>query len=147
MFRKMLFLILAMATILIVQAQEFNYDESKVPEFILPDPLVGSDGSRVSTSGEWESTRRQEILSMFEQYVYGSVPEGDYDQTHEIVVQQENALGGLADRYEVKITIERQGKALSFNMLVYLPANARGPVPLIIGYNRLGNHMDWHKDQ
>jgi len=136
----MFFLFIVMATSLLVNAQEFNYDESKVPEFTLPDPLIGADGSEVNTTDKWEKIRRPEILSLFEQYVYGSVPEGEFDQTHEIVAREDNALDGLADRYEVKVTIERGGKALSYIMLVYLPANSKGPVPLFIGYNFNGNH-------
>ena len=31
-----------------------NYDESKVPDFVLPDPLICNDGQQVTTADEWE---------------------------------------------------------------------------------------------
>ena len=58
-----------------LSAQEFvpNYDESLVPEYDLPDPLVFDDGRPVTSSQDW-SERRKEILALFEEHVYGAVP-------------------------------------------------------------------------
>ena len=42
-----------------------NYDESKVPDFVLPDPLICNDGQQVTTADEWEKVRRPEILEIF----------------------------------------------------------------------------------
>ena len=50
------------------------YDESKVPRYVLPDPLIALDGSVVKTAGQWKK-RRQEILQQFQQHVYGVMPE------------------------------------------------------------------------
>ncbi|MCA9137182.1 MAG: hypothetical protein KDB00_10495 [Planctomycetales bacterium] len=35
-----------------------NYDESKIPAFTLPDPLVTEDGSAVTTVEQWNGVRR-----------------------------------------------------------------------------------------
>lgn len=45
--------------------QGINYDESKVPDFVLPDPLICNDGQQVTTADEWEKIRRPEILEIF----------------------------------------------------------------------------------
>jgi hypothetical protein len=119
---------------------EPNYDESKVPAYDLPDPLVQLDGSAVTTAADWERIRRPEILKLFQEIVYGRVPDRDFSQSAEILSQQENALEGQAFRREIKITVARNDRQLSFNLLVYLPAGAAGPVPLFIGYNFNGNH-------
>ena len=43
-------------------ADEFNYDESKVPTFTLPDPLVQPDGTRVTSAEQWQRVQRPRLL-------------------------------------------------------------------------------------
>ena len=52
----------------LLQAQEFqpNYDETKVPKFVLPDVLKTMNGKLVRNKKEWERSRRDEILTLFE---------------------------------------------------------------------------------
>src|SRR6185503_19151906 len=42
-----------------------NYSEDKVPAYTLPDPLVLSDGQKVTTSEVWAKKRRPEILKFY----------------------------------------------------------------------------------
>ena len=51
-----------------------NYDESKVPKYTLPDPLIMLDGSKVTTAEQWRSKRRPEVLKLFQTHVYGVSP-------------------------------------------------------------------------
>jgi hypothetical protein len=44
--------------------------------------------------------------------------------------QNPEALNGLAEGYQIRITIERNDRKLSFDLLVYLPAAAEKAVPL-----------------
>ena len=44
-----------------------NYDESKVPPYKLPDPLVTADGKPVKDASTWRNTRRPELLMEMEQ--------------------------------------------------------------------------------
>src|SRR5687767_5693999 len=48
-----------------------NYDESKVPQYTLPDPLTLSSGERVTDIKTWSERRRPELLHLFETQVYG----------------------------------------------------------------------------
>ena len=58
-----------------VSAQKFvaNYDESKLPVYTLPDPLVFYNRDKVRTRKEWDK-RRDEIFKIFENEVYGISP-------------------------------------------------------------------------
>jgi hypothetical protein len=137
---RTLVFICTLPVIMSLQAQEANYDESKVPEYVLPELFLSEDGTMVTSVSQWETTRRPEIYGLFERYVYGRVPDGDYLQKAEVVGQQKGALGGMADWWEYKISLKRNDLEVSFNLLVYLPADAGGPVPVFLGYNFNGNH-------
>jgi predicted small secreted protein len=53
-------------------AEEFvaNYDETLVPDYTLPDPLVTLAGEPVSDAETWRDVRRPEILALFEEHVF-----------------------------------------------------------------------------
>jgi hypothetical protein len=117
-----------------------HYDETKVPQYTLPDPLLAKDGSVVTTARQWKSFRRQEILSLFEQEVYGrriANPEKLRFEFHPI---QRDALGAKAIRKQVTIHIESEGKTHAMHLLVYLPTSINKKVPLFLAYNFNGNH-------
>jgi len=54
---------------------EINYDENKVPDYSLPEPLIDKDGNKIGTPEQWRSKRRGEILELFEEHVYGKCPQ------------------------------------------------------------------------
>ena len=56
------------------QPKGFNYDESKVPKYTLPDPLVMSAGTAVTDAKMWRTQRRPELLALFKEHVYGAMP-------------------------------------------------------------------------
>src|SRR3954468_23749637 len=54
--------------------QAATYDEATAnPYPTLPDPLVMSDGTRITTAAQW-TKRRAEIKELFDREVYGRVP-------------------------------------------------------------------------
>lgn len=73
----LLFVTAALLHPVIAMAQKFepNYDESKIPEFTLPDPLTTESGNPVTDERTWNQSRRPEILNLFQQEVYGRGPE------------------------------------------------------------------------
>lgn len=134
-----LFLLL-MTALSSLYSQEFvaNYDEGKVPEYTLPDPLIFNNGSKVRNKKQWD-TRRTEIFKIFETEVYGVAPEWDGEIITSELSSDMNALDGKAIRKEIKITLKRGNKELAMIMLLYLPKSS-SPVPLFLGYNFGGNH-------
>jgi hypothetical protein len=114
-----------------------NYDESKVPAYTLPDPLVPAGGPAVSDRAGWESGGRARTLALFESHVYGRVP-ADFQPRIEWKLDREDgdALEGTAIRREYLVTI---GGRVPVRMLLYLPKAAAGPVPCFLGLNFCGN--------
>src|SRR5438874_7304377 len=84
--------------------QEANEDESKVPPYTLPDPLVLADGKKVSDAKTWTDKRRPELLRLFESQVYGRTPAGGPRPRFRVGRTDAAALGGRASRREVAIT-------------------------------------------
>lgn len=122
------------------QPAGFNYDEAKVPKYTLPDPLVTLAGKPVKSAKEWPS-RRKEILGLFEQNVYGRTVAGrPKGMTFEVTSNTKNALGGKAVRKEIDVFFNGTKNGPKMRMLMYLPANAKGPVPMFLGLNFGGNH-------
>lgn len=116
-----------------------NYDESKVPEFKVPDPLVTFKGRKIRNAKKWMKKRRPELLEFFYDHVYGNIP-GELDiSSWDIVEQSDYALNGKARRKQVDIIFKKGGQSLVFNILMYLPKNI-DKAPLFIGYNFYGNH-------
>jgi hypothetical protein len=48
-----------------------QYDDAKVPQYTLPDPLLLLNGKKVASTRTWTKKRRPEILKLFETSVYG----------------------------------------------------------------------------
>ncbi len=80
-----------------------NYDESHVPHYDLPDPLVLMGGTRVEDAATWRSRRRPEILGLFEEHVYGRTPSRLLGARYVETGSDDNALRGTATRKEVTV--------------------------------------------
>ncbi|MCD6355590.1 MAG: hypothetical protein J7L95_08570 [Prolixibacteraceae bacterium] len=116
-----------------------NYDESKVPQFKVPEPLRTFKGKKIRNSKKWEKKRRPELLDFFTQNVYGEVPGELKIASSEVVEQSPDAINGKAIRKQVELTFEKGDHSLSFTILMYLPKTT-SKVPLFVGYNFYGNH-------
>jgi hypothetical protein len=116
-----------------------NYDEAKVPAYTLPDPLAMADGSRVTDAETWTSKRRSELLNIFEEHVYGRSP-SPLPVSAKVVETDPQALGGLATRKQVVLTVGEGQNTVAWDLLMYLPNAAKKPVPVFLGLNFHGNH-------
>ena len=117
-----------------------NYDESKVPSYQLPDPLVLLNGDKVTDAKTWITRRRPEILELFKTQVYGIMPAPPKAMSFQVTSSDKKALGGKATRREVSIHFTADKKGPRLDLLLYLPNDADGPVPVFIGHNFRGNH-------
>ncbi len=122
------------------RAQEFNYDESKVPRYTLPDPLLRSDGKRVESAREWRAKRRPEILQLFESTVYGQRPSEPAKMEVVNATSANHVLGGNVTRKMLTLRCSRGSNSIDLHLLVYLPQKGARPVPAFVGLNFGGNH-------
>jgi len=117
-----------------------NYDEAEVPQYNLPDPLLLANGQKVADARTWQAKRRAEILELFRTHVYGRSPGRPEKMTFEVTSQIRDALGGRATRKEVAVYFTGKKDGPKMDILIYLPNNAKKPVPAFLGMNFGGNH-------
>lgn len=116
-----------------------NYDESKMPAFTLPDPLITTEGTKVTSVKAWETIQRHRIYQLFSDNVYGRFPRRKIRVKSTVTDDAPAALEGLAIRKQVRLEWpDAPGSHL--DLLIYLPAAAKKPVPVFMGYNFYGNH-------
>src|SRR4051812_48110979 len=81
-----------------------NYDESKVGNLPLPDPLVATDGTAVRDVATWRTKRRPELQELFAREVYGRTPAGRPKELRwKTTTLDRSALGGKATRKEITV--------------------------------------------
>ena len=116
-----------------------NYDEALVPQYTLPDPLRFEDGAPVTTAQQWDQ-RRAQILALFENQMFGRTPSAPIEMHSAVTSVADDALNGVATRKEISIHFRGNDQTAKLDLLVYLPAQRSGPVPLFLGLNFFGNH-------
>jgi hypothetical protein len=130
---------LAAVTAMSKDAIPINQVEADVPPYTLPELLVDAKGRRIITVGDWAAKRR-EWMSLIEAHEYGAVPAGLHRGPATVVEVRSDALGGKAVRKRIRVPLTAGPDPVSVDLLVYLPKNAKGPVPAFVGLNFAGNH-------
>jgi hypothetical protein len=128
-------------------ATQANQDESKVPQYTLPDPLMLESGEKVTDVKTWHERRRPELLHLFETQVYGRPAHASKPRFLRTSIARD-ALGGLATRKEVTVFLDGTDSGPRMNLLVYVPnasagagaAAKTGKKPAFLGFNFGGNH-------
>ena len=110
-----------------------QYDESKVPAYTLPDPLVMLDGKKVTDPNAWRRERRPEILRLFETNVYGRTMAGrPKEMTWEVTSPATNATDGTVINKTVTIYFAGKKDGPKMDLHITVPANAKKPVPVFM---------------
>jgi hypothetical protein len=115
-----------------------NFDESKVPPYSLPDPLVLKNGKKVSTPEMWWRLRRPEIVEDFDREIYGRVPavtpkvnweavDTKKEIVYNIPVITKKLVGHVDKSVYPQITVDIQ-------LSLSTPANASGAVPVMMEF-------------
>lgn len=132
----LLWLVVALAS----AQRNVNYDESKVPPYVLPELLQGQNGETITNVEQWEKQRRPEIMELFASQVYGRTPGEKLDVTYETITENRDALEGKATSKQVKFVFSNGKEKREAILLLYIPNNREGRAPVFVGYNFKGNH-------
>jgi len=121
----------------------YNYDEVKANPFPdLPDPLTLKSGQKVTDAQTWWDKRRPEILEDFSREVYGRTPTDTPKVTWEVTSTTPGTMGAYATlvRQLVGHVDNSAYPQVTVNIQATLttPANATGPVPVIIQFSSVG---------
>src|SRR5664279_902935 len=114
-----------------------NYDESLAnPYPDLPDLLTLKNGKKVTTPEIWWKQRRPEIVEDMEKEVYGRLPKSIPAVTWTVDISEREYLGftpviakkltGHVDNTQCPLI------DVNISMVLVLPANATGPVPVLM---------------
>lgn len=118
-----------------------NYDEAKIPAYELPAVLQTQDGDPVETAEQWND-RRAETLRLFEEHVFGIMPEQRNIKVK--VVRSDRDYRPGVTRHELDVSIlpldaSSDRSPLVVQVLADVP-QSDSPAPAIMGLNFQGNH-------
>jgi hypothetical protein len=116
-----------------------NYDEALVGSYSLPDPLTLANGKPVRDAKTWYEERRPQIVRLFEEDQYGRSPGRPAGMSFDVFDKGTPALDGQAVRKQVTVYFSRDKSGPKMDVLLYLPANARKPAPLLLNLSFAAN--------
>lgn len=116
-----------------------NYDEAQVGTYTLPDPLRLANGKPVRDSATWYRQRRPEIVGLFETNMHGRSPGRPADLTFDVFDKGTPVFDGKAIRKQVSVRFSAAKAHPAMDVLIYTPAAARKPVPLLLCLNFAAN--------
>jgi hypothetical protein len=117
---------------LAAQRPDTNYDEARVPAYTLPD-LLTSGTRAVTTPAEWPA-RRETILALFRDNVYGRSPGPPQALAFDVIEENPRAMDGAATLRRVGIVSRQGGRTHRFELTLFLP-NRPGPAPVFLLIN------------
>jgi dienelactone hydrolase len=106
-----------------------NYDETKITPYTLPDPLVFTDGRRVTDAGEW-NRRREELIRVYETQIFGRIPA----DAPKVIWTKVPMTGTFGDAGVTIVTtqIGSGNDAPRMTLSVSYPPNVQHRVPMIL---------------
>jgi len=118
-----------------------NYDEAKAnPYPNLPEVLTLKNGKKVTTPEQWWNKRRPEIVAEFEREVFGRVPKDVPKVTWKTLISEREYVGWIPVNAKQLVGVVDNSEYplldVNISMTVVTPANAKGPVPVLMLFSR-----------
>ncbi|MDB6125210.1 MAG: hypothetical protein JWQ71_4203 [Pedosphaera sp.] len=115
----------------------------------LPNPLVMRHGEPITSKQQWFHDRRPELKSMFQFFMYGTMPSSPHQPKFVVERVNKNFFGGKATKKEVTISFSSDTNAPQITLLLITPnhhpkntkthtGKSRG-FPVFLGLNFYGN--------
>jgi hypothetical protein len=123
----------------VVAGGPVNYEEDQVGSYSLPDPLRLQSGEQITDPESWFNKRRPELIRLFEENQFGRTPGRPPGMSFDVFDKGTPALDGKAIRKQVTVYFSPDRSGPKMDLLMYLPANARGPVPLLLNLSFFAN--------
>ncbi len=115
-----------------------NVEESKVPPYSLPDPLVLNNGKKVKTAKMWWKQRRPEIVEDFDSEIYGRAPNNTPTVNWEVTSTTKETNGDVPVITKTLLGhVDNSAYPLihvDIQLTLSTPANAAGPVPVMMEF-------------
>jgi hypothetical protein len=116
-----------------------NYTDANSGKYTLPDPLKLANGKPVKDAKTWQQKRRPEIVKLFEELQFGRTPAAPKNLVFEVTDPGTKALGDKAIRKQVTIYFDAAKTGPKVDLLLYTPANADKPVPVLLNASFTAN--------
>ena len=126
-----------------------NYDQATAGTAARPDPLVLRNGRPVRDARTWYQQRRPEILADFTTEVYGRIPANTPAVRFAITATDAQYMGGKVIRQTIEGQIDNTRYPAAtprIRLVLYTPAGATGPVPLVVVVGELPGALPGQPD-
>lgn len=116
---------------------DYIWDESAVPDYELPDPLLLSNETRIETPAEWFQYREM-TLEKFRDQMYGRRPGLPEELSFDVIEEDDSAMNGTATLKRVVVKSRHEGRTHEFEITLFLPNAVYEPAPLFLLMNNRG---------
>jgi hypothetical protein len=116
-----------------------NYEETRVGRYSLPDPLLLANGQPVRDAKTWLEKRRPEIVRLYEENQFGRSPGRPTGMSFDVFDKGTPVFDGQAVRRQVTVYFSPDKNGPKMDLLIYLPANAKKPVPVLLNVSFTAN--------
>jgi len=120
-----------------------NYEETLANPFPdVPDPLTLNNSQKVTTAKVWWDQRRPELVEMLSKYVYGRLP-ANIPKVSWTVTAVDREMMGFTPVIAKDLVGQVDNSSypaisVRIHMTLVTPANAKGPVPVLMMFGRAG---------
>lgn len=101
----------------------------------MPDVLKLANGKPVKNAKDWNAKRRPELVKLYEEQQFGRTPGRPAAMSFDVFDKGTPAMEGKALRKQVTVYFSADRNGPKEDIVIYVPAKATKPVPLLLCIN------------